>query len=98
MVAAGPRARDAGFSASESSWAALLKLPRLVKFPRLIRHLGRLGISAIDVVRMAMLFFSWFLIAHWVACGFYLIGRLENQAGRRVACGAWGRDRAPPCS
>lgn len=56
-----------------------LKLPRLFRIARLVNLLHtRTHHILSEVIRMIKLIMAMYITSHWIACGFYLIGRLEE--------------------
>ncbi|PRD26687.1 UNVERIFIED_CONTAM: Kcnh8 [Trichonephila clavipes] len=56
----------------------LLKLTRLLRFARLLQKMDRYSQHSTIILTLLMLFFS--LVAHWMACVWYVIALAEIEA------------------
>lgn len=90
-----PAATAGSFSpAPQTSLVHLLKTVRLLRLLRLLQKLDRYSQYSAMVLTLLMSMFA--LLAHWMACIWYVIGRkeLESNDPRTWDIGEWGRRRA----
>ena len=73
IVQAATAAFGAGGTAHQNlTFLALLKTPRLLRLSKLMRAFDHMrGAGALRLVRLVVI---WALIAHWVACAYFLLG------------------------
>ncbi|KAF5405863.1 Potassium voltage gated channel subfamily H [Paragonimus heterotremus] len=64
-----------GLRGGVGNWIHLLKLARLLRLARLFQKIERY--SQYSTVILGLLMCMFFLIAHWFACGWYWLGRVE---------------------
>ncbi|TGZ68605.1 hypothetical protein CRM22_004171 [Opisthorchis felineus] len=67
-----------GFRNGVGQWIQLLKMARLLRLARLFQKIERY--SQYSTIILGLLMCMFFLIAHWFACGWYWIGRLEQES------------------
>ena len=75
-------------SGAASSVTGLLKLPRLLRLGRLLKKLDQ--VAAANAFRIVHLLVGFLLIAHWVACLWWFVGKVEFDEADAGAGGAEG--------
>ncbi|XP_012936081.1 potassium voltage-gated channel subfamily H member 4 isoform X2 [Aplysia californica] len=75
------------FSVETATMVHLLKVARLLRLARLLQKIERYNQYSVIVLAMLMCFFA--LLAHWLACVWYVIGKAELETSHENWTAGW---------